>query len=485
MPRPLALKAKDRKPAELGPIVRVEAVRAGTGADERKLANLIKPAGLRDWDNDGLKEAGNGPATMWQAPASQTSSLEFELPEAVPLAAIEVWNYNASWETTNGIRRADVSVSTDGAAWKTVLPKADFAQADGRDDYDDPVVLKLGDVVARKVRLENITTWGGTTVGLSKVLFHQGAGPQAAPRQPEDGATGIALNKPSLEWVPGLGATEHRVYLGASPDKLESIGTVREPRLTAATLKPGTSYFWRVDEVQAGNKVIAGRTARFESAGLVAWWKLDETEGAQAVDSSEHENFAQVRGKPQWAIGQGRIGGALEFDGKSNFLDCGNRPEFEGREALTVCAWIKARNFDKPWQAIVTKGDTTWRLQRASDKPFITFDVNLGTVAENGLDKLASVSSKRALVDSKWHHLAATFDGQQLALYVDGELQQTAAAKGTLARNNDPVWVGDNSARRGRNFDGWIDDVRIFGYALTAEGVQALNRGGETQRASR
>ncbi len=485
LPRPLALKARDRKPPELGPIVRAEAVRAAAAGDERQLAMLIKPAGLSDWDNDGLKEMGNDPGGMWQGPWPGVSTLEFELPEPVPLAAIEVWNFNGAWQTTNGLRRADVAVSADGASWQTVLRSADFAQADGRDDYDDPVILKLKDVTARKVRFENMSTWGGSKLGLSKVMFHQAAGPQAGPRLPEDGAAGITLNKPPMEWVPGQGATEHRVFVGTAPDKLDLVGTTREPRLLGPELKPGTTYYWRVDEIQSGNKVVTGRMARFESAGLAAWWKLDETEGTHAIDATEHQFNAHVRGKPHWAIGQGRIGGALEFDGKSNYVDCGNRPEFEGREALTVAAWIKARKLDKPWQAIVTKGDTAWRLQRASDSSHVTFDVNLGTVAENGLANLASVRTKQELTDANWHHLAATFDGSRISLYLDGELQQSAAAKAPLARNNDALVIGDNAARRGRYFDGWIDDVRIYGYALSAEEVKALNRAGETQRASR
>ena len=34
---------------------------------------------------------------------------------------------------------------------------------------------------------------------------------------------------------------------------------------------------------------------------------------------------------------------------------------------MTVAAWIKVREFNKTWQAIVTKGDTAWRLQREKE----------------------------------------------------------------------------------------------------------------------
>ena len=47
------------------------------------------------------------------------------------LGAIEVWNYNAEWQTADGVRKADVAVSPDGTTWQTVLRGAEFAEAEG------------------------------------------------------------------------------------------------------------------------------------------------------------------------------------------------------------------------------------------------------------------------------------------------------------------------------------------------------------------
>jgi hypothetical protein len=174
MPRPLELKAKDRKPPALGPEVVVQAAHLSTAADESGLAALISRNGLRDWDKDGLLEQTNTPNTMWLGAAAPNQTLEFEFAQAVPLSAIEVWNYNAEWDTAFGLRQADVSVSTDGITWQTVLHGVDFAEADGRPDYDQPIVLQLKGVTARKVRFENMVTWGNAgKIGLSKVVFHR------------------------------------------------------------------------------------------------------------------------------------------------------------------------------------------------------------------------------------------------------------------------------------------------------------------------
>lgn len=111
---------------------------------------------------------------MWLGACAPDLKIEFELSQAVALAAIEVWNFNAEFETANGIRKADVAVSADGSTWQTVLAGAEFAEAEGTTDYDTPVVLKLNSAMARKVRLENIVPWSASgKVGLSAVVFHQ------------------------------------------------------------------------------------------------------------------------------------------------------------------------------------------------------------------------------------------------------------------------------------------------------------------------
>jgi hypothetical protein len=267
--RVLALKPRNRKPPETGAKVRVEAVHVTPLGDDAGLAALVNRKGLLDVDKDGLKEQDVNQTNMWQGGWTANLSLEFDLPEPVPLGAIEVWNYNAEWQTTNGFRKADLAVSLDGATWRTVVRGVEFAEAEGTPDYDEPTVLKLDGSLVQKVRFENILPWGaGQKVGLSEISFHQAGGPRAGALQPEDGATGVECAKPMLEWARGWGATKHRVFLGTAPDALAAMGTTAETRLAAPTLTPGVTYYWRVDEVQRNGTVTPGRVARFETVRL-------------------------------------------------------------------------------------------------------------------------------------------------------------------------------------------------------------------------
>ena len=486
MTRQLTLKPSGRKPPDLGPKVRVDVARLNPGGDEKALAPLIGRAGLRDVDKDGLLEQDTAAKNMWRGTNAAGLNLEFELPEPVPIAAIEVWNYNGEWETADGIRKADVAVSPDGTQWETVLRGADFAEAAGVADYDEPIQLKLNGATARKVRFQNIVPWNDKAkVGLSKVVFHQAQGPQAAPRIPEDGGVGVSISKGSLDWISGQGATEHKVFLGTSPDSLALIGTTSATSLVMPELKPDSTYFWRVDEV-AGGKTQKGRVVRFQTTGLVAWWKLDEAKGNKAEDATGHQYTANVVGRPQWAPNEGRIGGAINLDGKSAFLNCGRSSEFDFRDSMTAAAWIKVREFSKPGQAILTKGDTGWRLQREKETGFVTFRVNTGAeVARGGDTNLICLVSKRKVDDGQWHHVAGVVDGKRVLLYVDGEVEDSAEAK-PIAPNSAPVMIGCNANAYERRFNGWIDDVRLYGYGLTAADIKALYQAaGETARAAK
>jgi hypothetical protein len=174
----------------------------------------------------------------------------------------------------------------------------------------------------------------------------------------------------------------------------------------------------------------------------------------------------------------------MEFDGADTFINCGRAPALDFRDAMTVAAWIKVREFNKPWQAIVTKGDQTWRLQRDKEAGRVMFAAN-GLERDGGDSKEpARVVSKRNVDDGQWHHLAALYDGQRIALYVDGELEDSLPVSGTLAVDDQAVMIGCNSAAYARRFNGWIDDVRLYGYALAEDEIKALARGA-TEHADR
>jgi hypothetical protein len=76
-----------------------------------------------------------------------------------------------------------------------------------------------------------------------------------------------------------------------------------------------------------------------------------------------------------------------------------------------------------------------------------------------------------------WHHLAGTYDGSELNLYVDGELQATEAHQGSIATNTFAVSIGSDTQQTWMWYNGAVDDARIYSRALTAEEVMDVMLG--------
>ena len=73
---------------------------------------------------------------------------------------------------------------------------------------------------------------------------------------------------------------------------------------------------------------------------------------------------------------------------------------------------------------------------------------------------------------ARWSHVAVTYDGEMLRLYVDGSPVSTRAISGTIRRTADPLWIGGNHPY-GEYFHGVIDEVRVYDRALAAAEVRA------------
>lgn len=208
-------------------------------------------------------------------------------------------------------------------------------------------------------------------------------------------------------------------------------------------------------------------TAPTPTGGLVGHWALDEGTGATAGDSSEKGFAGAIVGGAAWA--NGVAGKALYLDGGDDYVDLGARPDFKFAGPFSVIFWMRTGGFTKDWQALVTKGEGSWRVHRSGGSNNLEFSTN-------GIEP--QVQSNTKIVDGRWHHVAAVYDGARKYLYVDGGLDASPKARGTLAQSDDPIWIGNNFNQRGRAYDGLVDDVRLYSRALPAVEVQALFKSG-------
>jgi hypothetical protein len=291
---------------------------------------------------------------------------------------------------------------------------------------------------------------------------------KATKPQPRDGATIGLTSVSKLKCKPGVNAKSHKVYFGTNADELPLLAEVQSPSYDELPeLKEGAKYYWRVDEVWADGTVITGDVWSFTIGKLVSWWKFDESEGGNASDSSSNDNVGKLFGNPQWQPSAGKIGGALEFDGVDDFVDCGDDASLDITDQITLAAWVKTNDAgNSQFNPFVTKGDRTYGLKHHSQNT-IEFVIYDGTwrVTHYPVD---------GSFNGLWHHLAGTYDGSKLKLYIDGKLEVTTAYTGSIASSAANLNIASNSDESDRFYNGAIDDLRIYNYALSGNKITTL-----------
>ncbi len=198
---------------------------------------------------------------------------------------------------------------------------------------------------------------------------------------------------------------------------------------------------------------------------LLGWWKLDEQSGSVASDSSENSNTGSVvLGDGGWT--SGLINGALFFDGESTQVFVTNSPSLNPPTGISIAVWVDAGDWFTNTRILEKgKSDNQYGLliNGAGQLEFLLASVTNGTL------------STTPPSTGSWHHLVATYNGALISLYIDGQQAAQQSASGPLATTADPLAIGGKpSGGPAFSFYGIIDDVQIYGAALSASQVAQL-----------
>ena len=203
-------------------------------------------------------------------------------------------------------------------------------------------------------------------------------------------------------------------------------------------------------------------------SSLVAHYTFDTL---SVIDSSRNHYDGKLNGAK---AATGMFSRALQFDGVNDSVDAGTF-DVNGR-AMTLSAWIKADDFDTHDARIISKAKGTaeqdhyWMLSTIKKSGSIKPRFRLKT---NG--KTTTLIGKNDLPVGKWVHVAATYDGSSMRIYLDGKLMGSVKKSGFISTNSSvAVRLGDNP-KGGRAFDGTIDDVRVYSRALSASELANLD----------
>jgi len=204
--------------------------------------------------------------------------------------------------------------------------------------------------------------------------------------------------------------------------------------------------------------------------GLVAEFAFEEGAGRKVVDTSGLDQRARATAV-EWVAGH--RGRGLRFADADSAVRISWRRSLNLDQALTLEAWVLPGPSSNESRIIIAKNDEyLLRIDKAPEGGRVSLFVHVGSPAVTWEPR---VSSKAPLTPGVWHHLAGTWDGQKLRLYVDGQLEGETDRTGRPNPNPYPVMVGnfEYPSCHGGAFGGVIDEVRIYQRALTAEKVGA------------
>ena len=221
-----------------------------------------------------------------------------------------------------------------------------------------------------------------------------------------------------------------------------------------------------------GGIAFGGTPAEVSPKGLIAHYTFDEGGGENAKDSSASDYTAKV-------IAAGWVktdaGHALEFDGKSAHVDCGEGSRLKLKDKMTVCAWIHPTGKPAGEPVIVGEATRNWAITHYKGRAhfYISSGGNWGY-------------RYVAVPYHQWSHVAGTYDGKTLKLYLNGALRAAKeVAGGAAIKTGLELRIG-GANRQGAFYNGMIDGVRIYARALTEEEIMklAVRPGSEVEKAT-
>jgi len=197
-------------------------------------------------------------------------------------------------------------------------------------------------------------------------------------------------------------------------------------------------------------------------------WRLGTGSGQIAIDHIGKNNGTlgdSTNGEssdPDWDENC-RYRGCLDFDGEDDYVDFGD-PVVDTSQPFTAALWVKIDSDDSGNhilnnhnnnQGFTIESPESYHCDLGDGSTWHTADTNTN------------------IRDSKWHHLAIVFDGNEMGCYLDGGIERSSVeAEGSNPPEN--LWLGESAGYSGNNVKMHADDVRIYDRALSANELQNL-----------
>lgn len=172
------------------------------------------------------------------------------------------------------------------------------------------------------------------------------------------------------------------------------------------------------------------------------------------------------------SIGKLNAQNGLSFDGVDDRVDCGNASSLQlSGSAITLEAWI----YPTAWKSQVWQGNIINKENNAPDYGYMLrcgsggqLNFNLGGGSWNEISSPANTLSLNV-----WQHVAATYDGSMMRLYVNGLAVDSQASSVNFSSGLQNLTIGNWSNNNSRGFTGIIDEARVWNIVRTRAELMA------------
>lgn len=236
---------------------------------------------------------------------------------------------------------------------------------------------------------------------------------------------------------------------------------------TYANIKMDEVRIWSSERSEPQIKTNMYRELAGSDAGLLSYYKMSNGSGAVLSDNQIAGTYSgTLSGGYTW-VASGAFAdnrNALDFDGSNDYVDCGNSASVQrnGTQSFTVEAWVKPTG--GVWVAAVSKFVHTASQEGYSLEIFS--DNKVALLYGNNWSDWNATTSTTALTSGVWSHIAATYDGTTVKIYINGDLSQSATWTNGVTDSGTDLLIG---SRSGTTFySGQLDEVRVWTIARTA-----------------
>jgi CSLREA domain-containing protein/uncharacterized repeat protein (TIGR01451 family) len=217
---------------------------------------------------------------------------------------------------------------------------------------------------------------------------------------------------------------------------------------------------------------------RPSTTDLVSWWRAEEN----ANDSMDGNNGTLQNGA---TFAAGRYGRAFDLDGVNDYVEAPDAANLDGMAQLTVDAWVKFDALPVGKEQFILSKAQAVGVGSNSYAIWLQGETMRLTAAVETVSGLQTVQSPEIFTDTTgFHHLALTYDGAAVRLFVDGVLKSSGALSGSILNTPYSYFIGRRSGTgvdgNGDAFSGLVDEAGIYDRALSAAEVLALATGPRT-----